>query len=130
EHLEWKPPGGVQSILGWLWHIAETEDQWVQAVILGRQPFAPRRKSFLTDRTDVLRYLEETRAATEHLLQDLPAERLWEPRPLPPGQRLPTTAGTSATLHSIFSHVFHHEYHHRAQIYLHLRLMGIEPPPF
>jgi uncharacterized damage-inducible protein DinB len=118
-HLEWKPSGGLHSILGWLWHIAETEDRWVQSVAAGRPDAEPRRKPRLAGREEALQYLGATRAATEGLLQEWDSERLWEVR---------SVRGTQVSLYELFHRLFQHEVHHRAQIYLHLRLMGLEPP--
>jgi len=127
-HLEWRPPGGVHSILGWLRHLAQVEDWWVRAVIEGRTGFSPRGR--LVDRESVLTYLEETRVATEGLLQEWPVERLTETRVIPAGGPRGLHQGQAVTLHRVFDSIFGHEAHHRGQIYLYLRLMGIEPPSF
>lgn len=129
EHLEWKPPGGVHSIMGWLRHIAQSEDWWIQAGVMGRQHFVPRRKGQLQQLDQVLAYLEETRGTTERLLQEWPAEKLQELVPVPPGF-LGAYRGPSLTLHWVIGNLFNHELHHRAQIYLYLRMMGIEPPAY
>lgn len=104
EHWAWKPSGGVHSIKGWLWHIAETEERlWGQE---------PRRRAPRAEKEQVLAYLAETRALTERFLLGTPAEALLaEP---PAYERL--------------QRIFEHETHHRAQIYLYLRLMGLQPP--
>jgi uncharacterized damage-inducible protein DinB len=127
EHLEWKPPGGVHSIMGWLRHIAQSEDWWIQAGVNRRHDFVPRRKYQLADIASVLGYLEETRAVTEQLLEQWPAGMLQERRPVPPGYRA-APRGSERSLHWIMGNLYNHELHHRAQIYLHLRLMGLEPP--
>jgi len=129
EHLEWKPPGGRNSIMGWLRHLAQSEDWWIQAGVLGRHDFIPRRKAQLAELSDVLAYLEETRATTERLLQEWPASKLNESVPIPPGF-LGAYRGPTVTLHWLFGNLFNHELHHRGQIYLHLRLMGIDPPKY
>lgn len=126
-HLEWKPEGGVHSIMGWLRHIAQSEDWWIQSGVLGKHNFVPRRKTELADRDAVLRYLAETRAVTESLLLEWPAEKLRETRPIPPGFR-GAPRGPEVSLHWIMGNLFNHEIHHRAQIYLYLRFMGVEPP--
>ncbi|HEY3363580.1 MAG TPA: DinB family protein [Symbiobacteriaceae bacterium] len=125
EHLEWKPPNGVHSIMDWLRHIAQMEDWWIQAGVMGRRDFAPRRKGFLADLPEVLGYLEETRGVTEQLLQEWPVEKLRETRVVPVKGDY---RGKGVTLHWIMAHQFDHERHHRAQICLYLRLMGLEPP--
>lgn len=127
EHLEWKPAGGANSILGWLRHIAQSEDWWIQAGVMGQHDFVPRRKPQLLDRESVLSYLEETRSVTERLLQEWPAAKLQETRPVPPGFR-GAPRGPELSLHWIMGNLYHHELHHRGQIYLYLRLMGVEPP--
>lgn len=129
EHLEWKPAGGVHTIMGWLRHIAQSEDWWIQAGVHRRTDFAPRRKAELGDLSGVLAYLEQTRSVSEGLLEEWPAERLKETRPIPAGF-LGAARGAELTLHWIMGNLYDHERHHRAQIYLYLRLMGIEPPKY
>jgi uncharacterized damage-inducible protein DinB len=129
EHLEWIPPGGVHSIMSLLRHIAQAEDWWIQAGVFGRHDFVPRRKFALPDLPSVLQYLKETREVTESLLLEWPAEKLKETRPVPPGYRA-APRGPELTLHWIMGNLYNHELHHRAQIYLYLRLMGIEPPAY
>lgn len=128
-HLEWKPAGGIHTILGWLRHIAQSEDWWIQAGVMGRHDFVPRRKTELSDLSAVLKYLEETRNVTEQLLQEWPAEKLQETRPVPPGFR-GNYRGNELPLHWLMGNLYDHERHHRAQIYLYLRLMGIDPPAY
>lgn len=129
DHLEWKPVGGVHSIMGWLRHIAQSEDWWVQSGVFGHHDFVPRRKAELSDLQSVLSYLESTRARTEQLLEEWPAEKLSETRPIPPGF-LGAPRGPELPLHWIMGNLYDHERHHRAQIYLYLRLMGIDPPKY
>lgn len=127
EHLEWKPAGGVHSIISWLRHIAQSEDWWIQAGVFGQHDFVPRRKMQLLDKESVLQYLQETRDVTERLLEEWPAEKLRETVPVPPGFR-GVPRGPQLPLHWIMGNLYDHERHHRAQIYLYLRLMGVEPP--
>lgn len=129
EHWEWKPQGAPHSTLGWLRHLAQSEDWWVQAVVLGQAGFLPRRKLLVHDRERVLAYLAETRQTTEGLLEQWPAEKLKETRPTPAGARI-APRGPHLTLHWIMGNLYDHERHHRAQIYLYLRLMGVEPPAY
>lgn len=129
EHLEWKPANGAHSIMGWLRHIGQSEDWWIQAGVLGRHDFMPRRKGELLDLEQVLAYLAETRATTERFLQEWSAERLQESVAIPPGFR-GGYRGNSVTLHWVMGNLLNHELHHRAQIYLYLRLMGIDPPAY
>lgn len=125
EHLEWKPTGGVHSILDWLRHIGQIEDSWIQVAVLGRRDFKPRVKSRLMELPEVLAYMEETRGVTEGLLQEWPAEKLRETRVVPVRGDY---RGREVSLHWIMANQFDHERHHRAQILLYLRLMGLEPP--
>ena len=127
EHLEWKPTGGVHSIADWLRHIAQREDWWIQAVVLGQERFTLRRNAKLAELPEMLTYLEDTRAATERLLLEWPAETLRELREVATRGGW-TGSRRQVSLHWIMAHQFDHERHHRAQIYLYLRLMGLEPP--
>lgn len=126
-HLSWKPAAGVHTIMDWLRHLAQSEDWWVQAVVLGNSQFSPPRKHNLMELPQVLKYLEATRGATERLLLEWPAEKLQESRKVQTGYR-GAPLGHERSLHWIMGHQFDHERHHRAQIYLYLRLMGLEPP--
>lgn len=112
EHWDWKPRGGVHSIRSWLWHIAQMEDWWVHADVLRRATHEPRRQPPRVEREEVLRFLAESRAATESYLNATSAAELLETR----------------LAFEALAQVFQHEAHHRAQIYLHLRMMGLHPP--
>lgn len=126
EQLEWKPPGGVHSILGWLRHVAQAEDWWVRRVILG-EAMTPKRKVEVPDLESVMAYLEETWARTNRLLEEWPAEKLQEIRPIPPDHNGPPIE--EAPIHWIIQTVFNHGIHHRAQIRLYRRLMGVPAAP-
>lgn len=126
EHLAWKPAGGRHAIMDWLRHIAQHEDWWLQVGLLGRREFVPRKHHQLLELEQVLGYLAESRAATERFLADLPLERLHDPILAPPartGAQRPTL-----TILGALGQIFNHELHHRGQIFLHLRLMSIDPP--
>lgn len=112
EHWDWKPRGGVHSIRAWLWHIAEVEDWQVQTVVLGRPDCQRRRQPPRVEREEVLRFLADSRATTETYLRATSTPELLETRPA----------------YAALAQVFRHEAHHRAQIYLHLRMMGLQPP--
>lgn len=129
EHLNWKPTGGVHTIMGWLRHLGQSEDWWIQTGVLGRRDFRPYRTSALDDLPAVLGYLADTRATTERLLEEWPAEKLRETRTVPAGFR-GGHRGNDLSLHWIMGNLFDHERHHRAQIYLYLRMMGIDPPAY
>lgn len=126
EHLEWKPPGGVHTILGWLRHIAQAEDWWVRRVILG-EAMTPKRRAEVPDLPAVMAYLEETRSLTNRLLEEWPAEKLQEVRTIPPDHNGPPI--DRASVHWILHTVFAHEIHHRAQIRLYRLLMGLPAAP-
>ncbi|MGE5674577.1 MAG: DinB family protein [Mycobacterium leprae] len=127
EHLEWKPAGGIRTCADWLRHLGQMEDWWIQSVVQGRPDFRPLPRHALGERREMLAYLDFTRGQTEALLQEWPAAMLGETRRVPgPFRGGPT--GPDVTLHWIMHNIFTHEVHHRGQIYLYLRLMGIEPP--
>ncbi|HYG57927.1 MAG TPA: DinB family protein [Symbiobacteriaceae bacterium] len=124
-HWDWRPSGGVHCIRSWLRHLAQAEDWWIQVVVQGRKDFQVPRRSRGNEQVEVLSYLEQTRAATEAALRETTA---WEeprtlPTPAPAGLQ-----GRTMTVYEVFHRVFQHEVHHRAQVYLYLRLMGLEPP--
>lgn len=128
EQLEWKPPGGVNNIAGLLRHLAQAEDWFIRRVVQG-ETMTPKRRSELPDLAALLAYLEETRGRTLSLLWEWEAERLAETRELPPQEFKGRPRGP-VSLHWIFNNLFFHEAHHRGQIYLYLRLMGLEPPMY
>lgn len=128
-HLDWKPEGGINTIRGWLRHIAQSEDWWIQAVVLGRPDLVRGRTGRVSDLPTVLDYLGQTRAATERLLTEWPASKLSETRRLPEEAGGPLQ-GVVLSLHWIIGNLYNHEFHHRGQIYLYLRLMGVDPPAY
>lgn len=126
-HWDWRPPGGVHAIRHWLWHIAETEDWWMQAVVLGQAGFQARRRPAAQGKAEVLDYLARTRGATEACLLECAEAQLQETRHIPAPAPI-ALQGRALTVYDILNRVFQHEVHHRAQIFLYLRLMGIDPP--
>jgi uncharacterized damage-inducible protein DinB len=112
EHWDWKPRGGVHSVRTWLWHIAQVENHQLQTAVLGRPGHEPRRQPPRVERDAVLGFLAESRAATLDYLSRTPALELLEDR----------------RAYDALCRAFQHEAHHRGQIFLHLRMMGLQPP--
>ena len=79
--LSWEPPNGGNSI-GWLlWHIAEVEDNWVRAAVLGlprRYPFGASvkvtRAADRPGKNSLLAYLHEARALSRDRLERMREE--------------------------------------------------------
>ncbi|MCL6453518.1 MAG: DinB family protein [Alicyclobacillus sp.] len=124
QQLDWQVPGSRNSIGFSLRHIAQSEDWFVNFVVLGHE-VPLKRKSDLPTIVEILAYLRDTRAHTLSVLDSLPPERLSEVRSLGDGFR---GRPRDVTVGWIFHRVFQHEAYHYGQVNLMMRQQGLEPP--
>ncbi|BAS26947.1 DinB family protein [Limnochorda pilosa] len=111
--LRWRPAPGSHSVGELLWHVADVEDKWVTERVLGQsyrpryqtRPFDP--EAVLPPWTDLIRYLEESRAQTLDAL-----EKMGEPALNRPVEFLRRTT----TLGQVYTTLIHHEGYHTGQI--------------
>lgn len=73
-------------------------------------------------RAELLRLWDESTAKIDELWKRIPAERFQE--------RRNAFAQFEGPVHELMMYVIENEVHHRAQGYVYLRSLGIEPPPF
>ncbi|NEU30626.1 DinB family protein [bacterium LRH843] len=125
EQVEWKQEGYKNSIGFLLRHIAQSEDWFIKAVILGEE-MIPKRKSELQSIDSILDYLKETRERTLEFLELSPINVLDEIRSIPEGYRGEPIENPSVGW--IIHRIFDHEVYHLGQANMLLRLQGIQPP--
>ena len=120
--LEWSPGGGAFTFGDIVRHLAAIE-RWMYAeTVLGRPSRYPGHGRELADGIDaVVAYMEQLHAESVELFATLTPERL--------AGRCETPAGTTITVSKWLRAMVEHEAHHRGQLYLMLRLRGVETPP-
>lgn len=81
DHMRWVPGPGRNPIAWQLWHIAEVEDVWIRACLLGEQgdfpfgrPLAEAGDSYPA-KHELLAYFEDVRARTRLRLAELTPDR-------------------------------------------------------
>ena len=124
EQLDWQAPGSKNSIGFCLRHIAQSEDWFVNYIILGREVPLKRRAELPTI-TEILDYLRETRNNTMDLLNTLDESELPSLRTLGEGFR---GNARETTVHWILNRIFEHESYHYGQVNLMMKQQDIEPP--
>ncbi len=124
EQLDWKAPGSKNSIGFCLRHIAQSEDWFVNYIILGRT-VPLKRKVELPAIIEILNYLRETRNNTMGLLHSLDESELTSKRTLGDGFR---GVARDTTVHWILNRIFEHEAYHYGQVNLLMSLQDLEPP--
>ena len=122
--FEFQPWPGSMSFGDQLRHIASAERTLIQALREGNWVWDQgiNRESH-PDPASVRALLEQTSQELQHLLSGLTEARLAEPVSVPWSPAQWTPAG-------IIVEWIAHESHHTGQLYLHLRLCGITPPPY
>ena len=124
ELIELKPDGTPNSIAFHLRHIAQSED-WFIGIILDEQ-VQPKRKSELPTIVEIIQYLEDTRAKTVSVLENMDVDKLTTVFTMPEGYRGEKI--DNPTFSWLLSRMFDHEIYHLGQVNLTLRLLGQEPP--
>jgi uncharacterized damage-inducible protein DinB len=122
ERIDWSPGSGALTFGDILRHLAGIE-RWVFTENAHGRP--PRYPGHDRDRADghqaVIAYFVETHRESLDLLGSLTPDQLEE--------RCETPGGTRITAWKWLRALAEHEIHHRGQIYLMLRLVGVETPP-
>ncbi len=140
EELDWRPPGGLNSVGMLARHILSVQERDVDGFVLGRGPGRARGTPGRARRTgttgvssdaevragagvsagaELAADLAEAHAELEAFLASADAEVLLETRPWGGGRRTVGDAVWNALIE---------ELHHRGQVFMLLRLMGKEPP--
>ncbi|HEY8488331.1 MAG TPA: DinB family protein [Thermaerobacter sp.] len=126
EQLHWIPPGGVNSAAWCVRHLAQSEDWFVNAVILGRD-IRPKRARELPTREALFDYLRAVWAHTDARMAEWDLDDLLEPRIMPPGFR--GTPPANLTVLWVVNQMIQHFAYHVGQVRMLARLMGVEPAP-
>jgi uncharacterized damage-inducible protein DinB len=123
EQLAWKPPGWHSSALELADHMLAAEWIWIYRNALRRAPWEERwRRGRFADLDSLLEYWAEVHRVTVEWLKETPVRELNRKLPMPyPGQPW-------ATMNWVVYHVMEHEIHHRGQIFMLMRMQGIDPP--
>lgn len=123
EQLHWKPEGWHSSAWDLALHMAGVEWVWVYRNALKREPWEARwfHKRF-EGLDDLLPYWAHVHEATVQWLKETPVEEASRVYPLPYAH------SPEATMNWIVYHVLEHEIHHRGQLFMLLRMQGVEPP--
>ncbi|HEY8414769.1 MAG TPA: DinB family protein [Thermaerobacter sp.] len=124
EQLYWVPPGGANSAAWCARHLAQSEDWFVNAVILGRD-MRPRRSRELQDREAIVAYLREVWAHTDARMAEWDLDYLLQPRTMPEGFRGRPPEGM--TVLWVLNQMQQHFAYHVGQVRMLMRLMGLEP---
>jgi len=118
-NLNPKPVPGMRSAGQILAHILDTEIAVAMAIGTGVWRFGqgPHRLSRLET---FERWSAATRRRTLEYLANLDDDRLWQPAEAPDGAPL--------SVFLLFQTIAENEIHHRGQLFVYLRLLGLEPP--
>jgi uncharacterized damage-inducible protein DinB len=123
EQLDWKPQGWHSSARDLAVHMCNVEWVWIYRNALRLESWDTRWKSkeFRTW-PELLAYWENVHAASTDWLMNTPMSELDKQYALPYDQ------SPLAPLHWIVNHVIEHEIHHRGQLFMLMRMQGINPP--
>ncbi|MFQ6089126.1 MAG: DinB family protein [Candidatus Methanofastidiosia archaeon] len=118
EQLDWKAENAVNSVGDLLRHIADTLDWWFSEEIKDGGKFIE-----LTQENcgDLERILKELNRSFERLIRYVEKNRDFD-------VVFESSWGGKFTLNWALWHLFEHEVHHRGQIFMMLRMMGVELP--
>ena len=127
EQLEWSA-GDHMPIGETLWHMADTEQWWLQKVCRKRPEFMVK-KPPLADVEALLSVYESVRMLSENFFDPLTPEDLEQPIEQKMFEGI-QGLDTPGTVRWAIHHVFEHESYHAGQIALLMRLQGLRPPKF
>lgn len=120
--LDWRPAPGAYSCADLLRHLAAAERDLFVEVAMGRPSrYAGHGPTLAYGREGVLAFLDAMHVESMALLETLDDDALDRAVTTPTGAHLPTWRWLQL--------LTEHEAHHRGQLYLMLRLLGVETPP-
>ena len=121
DQLQWRPAPGAFSFADLIRHIAATERHMFGENVQDRPSRYPGHDAKLADGYDaVLEYYHRMHDETIEILKRLSPEDMQ--------RKVTTPGGISITTWKWLRGMIEHEVHHRGQIYLMLRLLGVETP--
>jgi len=118
--LEWRPAKGMYTIGDLLRHMVDTEEFWIQGVLLGTKCDPDRKRRDFPTVVKILKDWERIHRKTVAALSKMPIRSL--------SRKVRIQEDGQVPVGWLLWHVVEHEVHHRAQITTYLRLLGVEPP--
>lgn len=123
DQFDWKPEGWHSSARDLAAHMCRWEWAWIYRNALQFEPWESRWSSKeFASWTDLIAYWEHVHSVSTQWLMNTPLTDLDRIYALPYDDR------PSATLQWIVDHVIEHETHHRGQVFMLLRMQGVNPP--
>jgi uncharacterized damage-inducible protein DinB len=123
EQLRWKPAGWHSSAWDLALHMAETEWLWIYRNVLKQDPWEARwNPDRIENLEQLIAYWNQIHKSTLEWLQDTPVTGLNQKFPLPYSEF------PAATMNWLVYHVMEHEIHHRGQLFMLMRMQGVDPP--
>jgi len=123
EQLRFKPEGWHSSAFDLAEHMAKVEWTWIYRNALKRVPWETRwPKGQFADLESLLEHWQQIHRASVEWLKESPVTELTREYATPYVD-LPW-----ASMNWIVYHVMEHEIHHRGQIFMLMRMQGLEPP--
>lgn len=124
QQLHWVPPGGKNSVAWCLRHLAQSEDWFVNNVILERHDHQPRRSRELQDREALFGYLRSVWEHTDARMAEWDLAYLQQPRTMPPGFR--GVPPERLTVLWVVNQMVQHFAYHVGQVRMLARMQGFE----
>jgi len=118
--LEWRPVKKMFTIGDLLRHMVDTEEFWIQGVLLGKGGNPDRKRKDFPTVDKILKDWERIHKKTLAALSRMPFSSL--------SKKVQIQENGQVPVGWLLWHVVEHEVHHRAQIVTYLRLLGVEPP--
>lgn len=123
EQLHWKAPGTSRSIWDLAVHMADCEWIWIYRNVLKKVPWGTKwDPNQFESLDDLVAFWSNIHRATLEWLQDNPVTELRT------RYAMPYPDFPAATMNWLVYHVMEHEIHHRGQIFLLMRMQGVNPP--
>lgn len=123
EQLTWKPEGWHRSAWDLALHMADCEWHWIYRNALKKEPWEARWESNqFANLEQLIDFWNRIHKATLEWLQDSPVTELNRKFPLP------YIEFPAATMNWLVYHVLEHEIHHRGQLFMLMRMQGLNPP--
>lgn len=123
EQLHFKPEGFGRSSWELAVHMCDCEWHWIWRNALKKEPWETKwDENRFRDLDDLIDYWSAIHRTTVEWLRDTPVSHLNRKFPMP------YTEFPFATMNWLIYHVMEHEIHHRGQIFMLLRMQGINPP--
>lgn len=123
EQLRWKPEGWDRSSWDLAVHMADCEWHWIYRNALRKEPWEKRwDPEQFKDLAELLAFWTKIHRTTVQWLEDSPLTELRRK------YSMPYPDFPAATMNWLVYHVMEHEIHHRGQIFMLMRMQGVEPP--